>query len=96
MVRIKLPTQKQFPKKIYFNDACYAVVFKKDLDCFGETDPNNKRIVVKDGLSPRALLATVIHELLHVIEFEKPMKLKHKDVYKLEQSILELLIDNFL
>lgn len=96
MVRIKLPTQKQFPKKIYFGDTCYTVTFKKDLDCFGITDPNTKTIQIKDGMAPRAFLATLIHELLHVIEFEKPIKIKHKDVYKLEQSIIELLIDNFL
>lgn len=92
----KLPLQKSYPKKIHFGDEVYKIIFKKNLSCYGETDPVKKTIKIKDGLSSRQLLATIVHELLHVAEFEVPISLKHKTVYKLEQAIMEILLDNFL
>lgn len=96
MISFKLPRQSQYPRKIYYTNECYKVIFKKKLDCYGITDPQTKTITIKDGLSARQLLSTFIHELAHVVEFERPLKIKHKDVYKLETAIVELLLDNFL
>jgi hypothetical protein len=96
MKTVKLPLQKAYPRKIYFSNTIYRIIYKKDIEHFGETDPVRKTITIKDGLSPRQLLATLVHELLHVIEFEHPVKVKHKTVYKLEQAIVEILLDNFL
>lgn len=93
---VKLPLQASYPKKIHFSNTTYKIIFKKGLDCYGETDPEKKTITIKDGLSPRQLLTTLIHELLHVIEFDHPVKLRHKTVYKLESAIMEILLDNFL
>lgn len=96
MKNIKLPLPKSYPKEIQFSDTAYKIVFKKNFYCFGETDPVKKTITIKSDLSPRNTLTTLIHELLHVIEFEYPVKLKHKTVYKLERAIVEILLDNFL
>lgn len=97
MISIKLPSQKDYPKKIYIQAVCYRVIFKKNFAHFGETDGDRKVITIKAGLKPRAMLTTFIHELLHVIEFERPStNLKHSQVYALEESIMELLLDNFL
>ena len=96
MIKIKLPTQKMYPRKIFLRDDCWKIVFKKNLDCYGITDSGNNTITIKSGLAPRALLATFIHELMHAIEFNTPLKIKHKDVYALEEAIVELLLDNFL
>lgn len=96
MKTTKLPLQKHYPKKIYFTNECYTVIFRKGLGHYAETDSDKKTIVIKDGLSPRMLLSTFVHELIHVIEFERPLKIKHKKVYELEISLVELLLDNFL
>jgi len=96
MKKIRLPRQSAYPKKIYFADTTYKVVFKKGLDCYGKTNATTKVIAIKKGLSERETLTTFIHELLHVIEFEGPVKLKHKKIYQLEVCILEILLDNFL
>jgi hypothetical protein len=94
--KIKLPRQAAYPKKIYFSDTAYKVKFQRGLDCFGKTNDTIKVIAIKKGLSERETLATFIHEILHVIEFETPVKLKHKTIYKLEKAIVEILLDNFL
>jgi hypothetical protein len=94
--KIKLPKPSSYPKRIYFADECYSIKFKKKLDCYGKTCATKKAIIIKQGMSHRETLATFIHELLHLIEFEAPMKIKHKTVYKLEKAITEILLDNFL
>jgi len=96
MKTFKLPTQKQYPKSIHFSLQTYEIRFVKNLKHYGDTDPEKKLIRIKAGLSPRMTLTTFVHELLHVIEFEHPLKLAHKTVYSLEAAILELLLDNFL
>lgn len=96
MKTIKLPFQKSYPKKIHFGEEIYTVSFKKGLKCFGQTDPSKKLITIKLGLSPRQTLATFIHELLHMIEFDHPLKMSHAMVYELEKAITEILLDNFL
>ncbi len=93
---MKLPRQSKYPKTIHFASECYRIKFKKDMDCYGETNAVKKTITIKSGMSRRETLTTLVHELLHVIEFEAPVKLKHKTVYKLEKAIVELLLDNFL
>lgn len=96
MKKVKLPRQCKYPKSIYFKNEQYEVQFKTKLGCYGKTDGTRKKITIKKAMSERETLSTFIHELLHVIEFETPIKLKHKTIYKLEQSIMELLLDNFL
>lgn len=93
---IKLPLQKAYPKKIHFGDSVYTIKFKKNMGCYGETDPDKKIITIKHGLSSRQTLATFVHEILHLIEFEHPLKIKHKMIYELEKAIMEILLDNFL
>ncbi len=93
---MKLPPQSKYPKQIYFSHEVYKIKFVKGLEHFGDTDPNKKLIRIKHGISARATFVTLIHELLHVIEFEEIPKLKHSTIYALEKAISELLFDNFI
>lgn len=93
---VRLPIQRTYPKTISFGLETYKIKFSKRLKCYGMTDPETKTITIKAGLSPRLTLTTFIHELLHVVEFEHPLKISHKMVYELEKALVELLIDNFL
>lgn len=95
MKTIRLPARPNYPRVIYYSTEAYRVRYKKNLGCFGVTDPETKTITIRAGLSPRSLLATLVHEILHVIEFETPVKIKHKQVYKLEKALVEILLDNF-
>lgn len=92
---MNLPEQRKYPKKIYFGKEVYTIKFVKKLDCFGDTDSVKKLIRIKKGISKRETFQTFIHELLHVIEFEAPIKIKHSMIYELEKAIFELLFDNF-
>lgn len=94
--QILLPTQAKYPKKLHVGTEVYKVRFEKDFPDYGETDPEKMIIVMKDGLSPREILSTFVHECLHALEFEHGIKIKHKTVHKLEDAITKFLLDNFL
>ena len=97
MKGFKFPKESDFPKHIMFGKAKYKLSFSKTLKCYGITDPDKQTIVIKAGLSPRELLSTVIHELLHVLELEKPsLKMSHDRVYLLERAFMDLLLDNWV
>jgi len=93
---MRIPSQDQYPKKVYLRDEVYKVKFVKGLKNIGETDPQKKRILIRAGMSRNETFRTFIHELLHFMEFEWPVKIKHKTVYKLEKALYHLLQDNFL
>lgn len=93
---IKFPKQKFYPKKIYLRGEAYKIKFVKNLANLGETDAVKRTIKIRSGMSPNEIFRTAIHELLHLIEFEWPIKLSHKLVYKLEKAIFQLIIDNFV
>jgi hypothetical protein len=74
----------------------YRIKFKKGMKCLGLTDAGDKTITMRSDMSPRELFATFIHELLHAMQFEHGIKIKHKSIYKYEKAIVDLLLDNFL
>lgn len=63
---------------------------------FGETDPVKCTITIRAGMSRRETFKTLIHECLHLIEFEMPLKISHKMIYDLEEGIYQILVDNFI
>jgi hypothetical protein len=95
MKSIKLPEQRDYPRRIYFAKACYRLRFKKSFDCYGETNFTRKTVTIRAGLGPMMLLTTFLHEVLHIFEHEYPIKMKHKTVYKLERAFFEFLVDNY-
>lgn len=93
---LSLPDASRYPKHIYYANERYKLIFVKNLRGYGLTNWATKVVKIRAGMSRRATFITIIHELLHIIEFETPVKLKHKTVYKLEQAISEMLLDNFI
>ena len=98
--KARLPAQRDYPKEIFFYDKTYDVKLLKTLadkwGASGVCDSGNKSIRMQRGMSKEEMLSTFIHELIHVIEFELPMKISHKTVHKLEAGLYELIVRNFL
>ena len=93
---MKVPAVKDYPKVIYVRGDAYKLSFVKRLDCHGITDSGRKTIKIRAGMSAHETFRTVIHEVLHAIEFTHPVRMKHETVYKLEQALFELILDNGL
>lgn len=91
----------KLPKSIKVGDEIYQIKFRKLIRCglgpgvVGLTDPNDRIIYLKRGQTSSELMTTFIHEILHAINFEYEIKIKHKLIYNLEGCIYQVIIDNF-
>lgn len=90
----RLNVRKILPKQIKVKKRIYTISFRK-MKIFGYCSDDGK-IVLRAGLNGKLLISTLIHEVLHAIEFEYQIKLKHEDVYTLETGLTALLASNFL
>lgn len=93
---MRIPKISDYPKHVYLRSAVYKVRFVKNLKVLGETDAAKCEIRIRKGMSRNETFRTWIHEMLHFFEFEFPLNIKHKTVYKLEKAIFAFLMDNFL
>lgn len=91
-----IPKQSQYPKKIYLRGEVYSIRFVKGLKSLGITNWSKNTIKIRAGMSRNETFRAFLHEVLHFLEFEWPIKLPHKTVYKLEKAIFQLIMDNFL
>jgi Zn-dependent peptidase ImmA (M78 family) len=65
-------------------------------DTLGYCDDEAKVIYVKDNQNLDECFSTILHELVHAMNHEYGMKLKHTQVYKLERALADLLVKNGL
>lgn len=98
---MKYPREKDFPKYIWFGPERYEIRFVKRMrrkgpqgDLVGDTDSGKHIIRILHGLNGRERFRTAIHEVLHLLEFEHEIKIKHKTIYDLSDAILQLMEDN--
>lgn len=87
---------KTCPRIFYVGGEGYKILFTKKIKHCGDTDGAAKVIRIRLGMSPRETMATLIHELIHALDFEYNFKIKHKTVYKMERAMISFLLDNFL
>lgn len=66
----------------------------KDPEQMGETrlnELNERQILIKRGLSATETASTIIHEIIHAIDFEYEIGLTERQVLKLEKGIFTFL-----
>lgn len=90
------PKMKDLPRQIELKDGIWDVVFKHELKdhgvfCTGLCDPGEKRISIKTGQTPDERFATLLHEVIHAIEFEFNIDLGEHTVRKLEKGLMQFL-----
>ena len=98
--------KKDYPKELRIGDSVYRVKFvsylrgytkKGKLEVlYGVCDPSTLEIFISRRLDLEETFKTFVHEVLHAIEFEYDIELKHSLIGKLEQPIFEFLRDNVL
>lgn len=96
---MKLPRIRDYPKTVHIKDAEYQIKFVRKVrgegGTLGECDTSEHRIRIKLGQSSTETFNTFVHEILHAIETEYSIQLKHSDVYKLERALSDFLMTNF-
>ena len=74
----------------------YKVVMVKDKKWAGKCSSKKRKIYLCKELnrSNEELLSTFIHELLHAIEFESHIPVKHRVIYQFEAGLLQFMLNN--
>jgi Zn-dependent peptidase ImmA (M78 family) len=95
---MKLP--RKYWSELHFNDETYLIKFVKRIpgekaSTVGLCDPEKKLIYIKKGMSLSQTFRTFFHEALHALCDEYKIKIRHKDIYKLEKAICDTLMMNF-
>ena len=98
---MKLPRAKDYPKTINVKDEVYQVrlvarIPGEDRTVEGMCDDGAKIIWIRKDQSPRGLMRTFIHELAHALDGEYSIRLRHAQVYRLEEALEAFLTDNFI
>lgn len=97
---MKLLSAKDYPKFINVNDERYEIRMVSKIpgeaagDC-GLCDDGKRIIWIRKTQSPAGLFRTFIHEILHAVEAEYNVPLKHQQVYALETALSALIMENF-
>lgn len=91
---------RDFPKKLTIGDWEWRVVWKRRIidegvPCLGLCDSSTRTIYIKLGQSPEERLSTLLHEVLHAIEFSLGMDVGHKVINAIEGPLARLLLENF-
>ena len=99
---MKLPNKKDLAKGWLINDSIWKVLFVKSIKygnknkgIVGITDFSSQEIHIKTNQSKTETLSTFIHEILHAMDEEYDMKLTHKQIYQLEEAIMDFMASNF-
>jgi hypothetical protein len=92
-----LLSKRTYPKQVLIAGKPYSIAFVatiKDADTRGQCDIEDKIILIQKDLGEKETFETLIHEVLHALEFELKIKITHKAVYSLETGISGFLLDN--
>lgn len=92
---MRLPKKGEYPKELILGTLAYEVLFKHLKHNVGETDPNKKTISIEVHVDDLERFSTFIHEVLHMIDIEYGIKLKHAQIYALERALTRFFMDNF-
>lgn len=93
-----------YPDKLKIGDRHYRIRFVKSIrGCrkpvgkgatVGLCDEARREILIKRGLSADETLKTLLHELLHAMEFEYSIKMPHEAVYQYEEALFDFFCAN--
>ena len=94
----------KYPERLRIGDVYYRIRFVKSIrGCklpvgknatIGLCDEHRREILIRKGLSEDETLKTLLHELLHAMEFEYQIKIPHQSVYQYEEAIFDFLCAN--
>jgi hypothetical protein len=93
-----VPNKRDYPKEIVYDGEVYKVKWVRkfeDPDQLGECCSSEKVIRLRLGRPKFETFETFLHEILHLIEFEHPIDIKHSHVYKMSEALAKMFIENF-
>lgn len=58
-----------------------------EADTMGSCCSDSRQILIRNDLTPRQKTITLIHEILHAMQFEYGIKIPHESVDQLDEAI---------
>ena len=88
------PAKKYWPQDLEIGENIWEIKFKKKIveggvECSGLCDPGDRIIYIKYPQSPEELFSTLVHEVLHAIEFEYEANIGEYKVRKFETGLIQ-------
>jgi hypothetical protein len=87
---VKWPNKVRIKARVHY-EIVWTDEFVDAPDNRGECRFDTKQIVLLRGMADGPTFETLIHELLHAIEFEYEIKMPHASIYALEGAIHAIL-----
>lgn len=95
--------QKNFPKELMINDNVWKIKFVRSLKehdtktkiCLGLCCPDERVIKIRNKQNYQDTLDSIIHEIIHALEFEFEFDLDHDHVHTLGETMAKLFVENF-
>lgn len=90
----------KIPRKIKACGAEYKVMFHRNLcgdkgqPLFGQADCNGYTINLEYGMDKQKKQEVILHEILHIIDFNKGFNLGEKGVNNLTLELIQVIRDN--
>lgn len=72
----------------------YALDMDAEINDRGEAEFHNKKIRINRGLPKELKMATLLHELIEVINAEFELKLEHRTISQIELGLKIIFMDN--
>jgi Zn-dependent peptidase ImmA (M78 family) len=98
---MKLNRPEEYFTEIFVRGVLYKIEFVKKLIVdrenilgFCEYGKDEKMISINSSQSLSEIRSTIVHEILHALDYEYKIGLKHEQVYALERAISDFLIEN--
>lgn len=90
---------KDCPREIQIGENTWDVKFVRrfqDKFTTGLCDPSETTIYIRMGQTDDERLKTLLHEILHAIEYEYQLEIPHRLIHRLEDPLARFLVDNYL
>lgn len=94
---MRLNGHKGYPERLIIRGEVWVIKFVKTLPGrgWGLCDPSEKLITLRHTLPKGQLLATLIHEIIHAIEYEYDFELpNHDDLETLDEGLADVILQN--
>lgn len=85
------------PRSIKIIGKTYAILFVDEVDAedsSGEHDLQKQEIKVKKAIHFELARDTLLHEVLHAVDEQLDLRLKHKQIHALAVGLLQVLREN--
>jgi hypothetical protein len=82
------------PSSVVVLGKVYSIIKSDHIEECGLTEPHECKIWISTNISPQQMKDTLLHELVHAIDYEMHLGMKERQVHCVATGILDMLNRN--